>query len=230
MLPLRDDIPADRFPAVTVSLIIANVLVFMHELRLGDQIEAAIFNYALIPARYAGGESFSPVPFLTSMFLHGGWIHLIGNMWTLWIFGDNVEDRLGHGRFLLLYLIGGFAAGLLHVLASYNSPVPTIGASGAVAAVMGSYFRFYPHARVHTVIPPFFLGPIFELPAVVFLGWWLLLQFFNGSLSLGGPKDAGGVAWWAHVGGFVFGMAVSLFAAKRARRPPPIPDEREDLF
>jgi membrane associated rhomboid family serine protease len=129
-----------------------------------------------------------------------------------------------------LYLIGGFAAGLLHVLASYNSPVPTIGASGAVAAVMGSYFRFYPHARVHTVIPPFFLGPIFELPAVVFLGWWLLLQFFNGSLSLGGPKDAGGVAWWAHVGGFVFGMAVSLFAAKRARRPPPIPDEREDLF
>ena len=227
MLPLRDDIPSQRYPVVTISLIIVNVLVFLRELRLGPDLESMLLDYALIPARYSRPE-FSLnllIPFFSSMFLHGGWIHLIGNMWTLWIFGDNVEDRLGHGRYLLLYLAGGLAAGLLHVFTNSGSGLPTIGASGAVAGVMGSYFRFFPHARVETVIPPFFLGPIFELPAVVFLGWWLLLQFFNGSLSLVGPRDVGGVAWWAHVGGFVFGMSVSLFAARRAR---PRRRDRED--
>jgi membrane associated rhomboid family serine protease len=224
MLPLRDDIPSRTFPGVTVLIIIVNVVAFLNEMRLGEYLEDFLMDYALVPIRYTDGSvaaHFSlfeqAVPFLTSMFLHGGWIHLIGNMWTLWIFGDNVEDRLGHGRYLGLYLLGGFAAGAVHIFTNGNSEIPTLGASGAVAAVMGSYFRFYPHAKVETVIPPLFFGPVFELPAVMFLGWWFLLQFFNGSLSLAGPRDVGGVAWWAHVGGFVFGMVVSLFAA---RHPP----------
>jgi len=219
MLPLRDDIPSQRYPIVTISLIVVNVLVFLRELRLGPDLEAMLTDYALIPANYSnGGPSLALfVPFFSSMFLHGGWIHLIGNMWTLWIFGDNVEDRLGHGRYLLLYLVAGLAAGLLHVFTNFGSTLPTIGASGAVAGVMGSYFRFYPHAHVETIIPPFFLGPIFQLPAVVFLGWWLLLQFFNGSLSLVNSREAGGVAWWAHVGGFLFGIGVSLLAPRKAR-------------
>lgn len=156
----------------------------------------------------------------SSMFLHGGWLHLLGNMWILWIFGDNVEDRLGRARFLGLYLASGLAAAFLHVLTNPSSPVPTVGASGAIAGVMGAYFRFFPHARVETIVPPFFLGPVFDFPAVFFLGWWFFLQFFNGAMSLGaaGPGFSG-IAWWAHVGGFVFGFAVSL-TARRLRVPP----------
>jgi membrane associated rhomboid family serine protease len=131
---------------------------------------------------------------------------LLGNLWTLWIFGDNVEDRLGRFRFLSLYLLGGVVAALVHIYTNASSAVPTIGASGDIAAFMGAYFRMYPHARVLMVIPPFFLGPFFVVPAVMFLGWWFILQFFNGALSLvGSPSQAGGIAWWAHIGGFVFG-------------------------
>jgi membrane associated rhomboid family serine protease len=215
MLPLRDDIPSNRFPLVTVALIVVNAFVFIQELSLGPRLEETFFRWALVPARYTDGSALRELsllglvgPFFSSMFLHGGWIHLIGNMWTLWIFGDNVEDRVGHGKFLLLYLLSGIAAGALHIATNSSSAIPTIGASGAVAGVMGAYLRFFPHARVHTVIPPFVWGPIFDLPAVVFLGWWLLLQFFNGALSLVGQGDYGGVAWWAHVGGFIFGMLV----------------------
>lgn len=218
MLPLRDDIPASRFPVVTVALIVINTIVFL----LVPQAEESLRNWALIPVKYTQYRSeFSllalGVPFISSMFLHAGWLHLIGNMWTLWIFGDNVEDRLGHGRFLLLYLLSGIAAGLLHIFTNAQSPVPTIGASGAVAGVMGAYLRYFPHARVHTVIPPFIWGPIFDLPAVVFLGWWILLQLFSGALTLvAGQRDVGGVAWWAHVGGFIFGAII----AGSKRRPP----------
>jgi membrane associated rhomboid family serine protease len=136
-------------------------------------------------------------------------------MWTLWIFGDNVEDHLGRGRFIVLYLVGGLMAGLVHVYTNAGSMLPTIGASGAVAAVMGAYFRFFPRARIEMIIPPLFF--IFEVPALFFLGWWFLLQFFNGTLTLlGGRGDFGGVAWWAHVGGFIFGfLAVSGFIGRR---------------
>ena len=221
MLPLRDDIPSSRFPIVTVTLVVLNAIVFIQELMMGPHLEEALFNWALVPARYTGGGGeFSllglAVPFFSSMFLHGGWIHLIGNMWILWIFGDNVEDRLGHGKFLLLYLFSGLAAGVLHIVTNADSVVPTIGASGAVAGVMGAYLRYFPHARVHTVIPPFIWGPIFDLPAVLFLGWWLLLQFFNGAMSLAARGDYGGVAWWAHVGGFIFGM---IAAGRKKARP-----------
>src|SRR5213078_1252680 len=168
-----------------LAIIAVNTLVFLWQLQLGPRrLEQAFVELAIIPIRYSNPDiahffSFGEQirPFFSSMFLHGGWLHLIGNMWTLWIFGDNVEDRLGRGRYIALYLCGGFAAGIVHVLTNFHSEMPTIGASGAVAAVMGSYFRFYPHARVETIIPPFFFGPIFQLPAVVFLGWWFLLQF-----------------------------------------------------
>ena len=222
MLPLRDDIPASRFPAATLGIIAINVVVFLHEMRLGPDLEDFLTSYAVIPARYTRSDvaalfTFSQqvFAFFSSMFLHGGWIHLLGNMWTLWIFGDNVEDRLGRTNYVILYLAGGVAAALLHIFTNAGSPVPTIGASGAIACIMGAYFRFFPHARVETIIPPLFLGPVFELPAVAFLGWWFFLQFFNGALSLGARGQGfSGIAWWAHVGGFAFGFLVSLFARR----------------
>lgn len=222
MLPLRDNIPSSRFPIVTLGLILLNVVIFIHELKLRSGLGEFLLQAGIIPVRYTVPEvarQFSlreqAFPFITTMFLHGGWIHLIGNMWTLWIFGDNVEDRLGRARYLGLYLAGGISASLVHIFTNPGSLVPTIGASGAIAGVMGAYFRFYPYARVETVIPPFFFGPIFRLPAVLFLGWWFLLQFFNGALTLGARGQGfSGVAWWAHVGGFVFGVAVCLLASK----------------
>jgi membrane associated rhomboid family serine protease len=217
MLPIRDDIPSRRFPAATLWLIGLNVLVFLWELGLGWQLPEALLFLGLVPVRYTApdlapqftwGEQ--ALPFLTSMFLHGGWAHLLGNAWTLWVFGNSVEDRLGRLRYLALYFFGGLAAALLHIFTNVGSVVPAIGASGAIAAVMGAYFRLYPHARIRLVIPPFFLGPYFVLPAVMFIGWWFILQFFNGTLSLlGDAVQADGVAWWAHVGGFIFGAMLS---------------------
>lgn len=225
MIPLRDRNPSASFPVVTLALIAVNILVFLWELNLGPRLDRALVWLAIIPVRYSVPElarHFSLPdqlsPFLTSMFLHGGWVHLIGNMWILWIFGDNVEDRLGRMRYLALYLLSGVAAALVHITTNLGSGTPTIGASGAVAGVMGAYFRFYPKARVVTIIPPFFLGPFFELPAVLFLGWWFFIQFFNGALSLsGGERGLGGIAWWAHVGGFVFALGLSLLMPSRKR-------------
>jgi membrane associated rhomboid family serine protease len=226
MFPIRDDIPSSRFPAVTLGIIVVNVLVFFRELSVGPNLEDLLVQYAVIPARYTVPDvaQLFTVPqqifaLFSSMFLHGGWIHLLGNMWSLWIFGDNVEDRLGRTRYLGLYLASGMAAALLHIYTNAGSVVPTIGASGAIAGIMGAYFRFYPHARIETLVPPFVFGPFFVLPAVLFLGWWFVLQFFNGALSLG-AKGAGfgGVAWWAHVGGFLFGFVMCLLA-KRALVP-----------
>jgi membrane associated rhomboid family serine protease len=233
VLPLHDDIPARRFPAVTVGLIALNVLLFLWELQLGPRAEQALLQFTLIPVRYtdpAIASHFSwfeqLLPFLSSMFLHGGWLHLLGNLWILWIFGDNVEDRLGQGRYLLLYLSGGIAAAVLHIVTNLSSHVPTLGASGAIAAVMGAYFRFFPHARVIVVIPPFIFGPYLNLPAVMFLGFWFLLQLLSGTLELGRVGNVGGVAWWAHVGGFLFGAGICLFA----RRIPPVLERNRDAW
>jgi hypothetical protein len=228
MLPLRDNIPSSRFPLVTLGIIVANVFVFLYELRLGSRLEPFLYQFGVIPVRYSRPEiaQFFTIPeqafsFFSSMFLHGGWIHLLGNLWTLWIFGDNVEDRLGRARYVGLYLAAGLAAALLHIATNPGSPVPTIGASGAIAGVMGAYFRFFPFARVETLVPPFFFGPTFVLPAAVFLGWWFLLQFFNGTLALGARGQGfSGVAWWAHVGGFIFGFGICLLATRRSRAPP----------
>lgn len=229
MLPLRDDIPSAKFPGATLTIIVINVLVFLHELKLGSHLEDLLTSFAVIPVVYTNPDighfytlSQKIFAFFSSMFLHGGWVHLLGNMWFLWIFGDNVEDRLGRTRYICLYLAGGIAAALMHIFTNANSQVPTIGASGAIAAVMGAYFRFYPSARVETLVPPFFFGPTFVLPAVLFLGGWFLLQFFNGAMSLGARGHGfNGVAWWAHVGGFAFGFLICLFA-QRQRVPPRI--------
>jgi rhomboid family protein len=224
MIPLRDNIPSRRFPGVTLGIIIVNVLIFFQEVRLGPYVQDVMFTWGIVPTHYTGAAeglrlAGKVLPLFTSMFLHGGWVHLIGNMWVLWIFGDNVEDRLGHFRYLGFYLLSGLAAAFLHIFTNLHSEMPTIGASGAIAGVMGAYFRFYPSARVETIIPPFFFGPFFNLPAVLFLGFWFLLQFYNGALSLGARGQTfGGVAWWAHVGGFVFGLVIALFAGRTPER------------
>jgi len=225
MFPLRDSIRSRTFPLVTFVLITVNVVMFIWELMLGRHLDQALIRLSIIPVRYtipdvAALHSLGELvlPFFSSMFLHGGWVHLLGNMWVLWIFGDNVEERLGRLRYLTLYFLGGFVAALMHIFTNPTSGIPTIGASGAVACVMGVYFRFYPLARVEVVIPPLFFGPTVVLPAVLFLGFWFVLQFYSGTLSLLAPMAFGGVAWWAHVGGFLFGAFVAETAQPRHRR------------
>ena len=204
MIPLRDIIPSRTTPYVTISLISLNVLVFLYELSLGRAVDAFTLYWGLVPA------AFSWVTVFTSMFLHGGLLHVAGNMLYLWIFGDNVEDRMGHGRFLVFYLLCGVAAALAQTITTPDSVVPMVGASGAIAGVMGAYFVLYPKSRIVTLIPLFFFFQVIEVPAILFLGIWFLMQFLSGVGSIvttagGGP--AGGVAFWAHVAGFVAGIS-----------------------
>src|SRR5262245_47468891 len=213
MIPFRDNIPSRSFPIITVSIILLNVLVFLYELSLGRYLEPFLFHYGVIPAAvFAWPNSDLPVsavalPFLTSMFLHGGWMHLIGNMWYLWIFGDNVEDRLGHFTYLVFYLLCGVGAGIVHTVLNIDTIIPSIGASGAIAGVLVAYFLSYPGARVSTLVPIFIFIQIIEIPALIVLGFWFVMQFFYGTATLAAASaDSGGVAWWAHVGGFVIGM------------------------
>jgi membrane associated rhomboid family serine protease len=220
-------------PVVTRALILVNVVVFFFELALPESLlESVFYLFGLVPARFTQPEWAAwiglPVdsywPFLTHQFLHGGWLHIIGNMWMLWIFGDNVEDRMGPGRFLTFYLLCGFAAGATHMLTNPDSTVPSVGASGAIAGVLGAYFLLYPMARVLVLLPILFLPFFFEVPAVVFLGVWFFIQLFSGTLALAGPEQVGGIAWWAHIGGFVAGMLMrGLFVRRRIR--PLQPDE-----
>jgi len=202
---------------MSYSIIGLNILIFFMELSTGSHLPEFITSFGFIPARFFALLETHPekylslyLPFLTTMFLHGGWLHLIANMWTLFIFGDNVEDRLGHFRFLLFYLASGVAGSLLHAFLSPNSWVPVVGASGAIAGVMGAYFLLFRHSMVLIFIPFFILAPIVEVPAYVFLGVWFVLQFFSGTFSILGPRVAqgGGVAFWAHVGGFVAGFCL----------------------
>jgi rhomboid family protein len=211
MFPLRDENPSRSAPVVTRVLIGLNTLVFIYELTLGRALTPFVLTWAMVPARLTlaaryGEESVARpgLTILTSMFLHGGWLHLIGNMWYLWIFGDNVEDRLGRFRYLLFYLAAGVVAALLHYAINPDSEAPTVGASGAIAGVLGAYLAAYPRARVITLVPPFF--QVMALPAALVLGFWFVMQFFSGALSLGFGGSGGGVAWWAHVGGFAFGI------------------------
>jgi membrane associated rhomboid family serine protease len=210
MFPLRDVIPSRTFPGVVIVLITLNALAFFFEQSLTDrELRMFLLTWGLIP------RDFDMVTVFSSMFLHGSWMHIIGNMVFLWIFGDNIEDRMGHGRFIVFYLLCGTIAGFAHVLSEPGSPVPTIGASGAVAAVMGAYFVLYPHSRVLTVVFIFLFIDVVEVPAVLFLGLWFLMQLFNGvgALLSAGGQMAGGIAFWAHVAGFVSGMVlVKAFA------------------
>ncbi|MFQ5668901.1 MAG: rhomboid family intramembrane serine protease [Acidobacteriota bacterium] len=225
MFPLRDTIPSRHLPLATWSLIVANLVIFTQELLLPPrQIQALFTFYGVVPARYMhpgaladpGWAGSGWLPFFTSMFLHAGWLHVLSNMWVLWIFGDNVEDRMGPMRFSLFYVCSGLIAGLVHMVTNAGSAVPTVGASGAIAGVMGAYLLLFPSARVIALIP-FFFWPLFlEVPAVVFMLVWFAMQFSSGLLALG--QAAGGVAWWAHVGGFLGGMIFCpLFL--RPRRP-----------
>src|SRR5262245_41436261 len=213
MIPLRDVIPSRTAPLVTIALIVVNVLVFLYEMSLGRGAEAFMLRWGLVPA------AFSWVTVITSMFLHGGLLHVGGNMLYLWIFGDNVEDRMGHGRFLAFYLLCGTAAALAQTMATPNSDVPMVGASGAVAGVMGAYFVLYPKSRVVTLVPLFFVFQIIEVPAIVFLGIWFVMQFFSGLLttSAAGGGDLGGIAFWAHVAGFVAGL-IGVVVFRRPER------------
>jgi len=214
MIPLRDTIKSRTVPYVNYLLIGVSVLVFFLELSLGPRINAFVNTYGVIPARvgaavFEGHVSLGALlPLFTSMFLHGGWMHLIGNMLYLYIFGDNVEDRLGHGAYLLFYLLAGIGAAIVEVYFQQNSIVPLVGASGAIAGVLGAYFILYPRARVLTIVPLLFLFPVVEVSAFFFLGFWFVMQFFQGTMSYGSDATSGGVAWWAHTGGFVAGAVM----------------------
>jgi len=223
MFPIRDDAPHYTTPWVTYFLIALNTLVFLFELALGPHgLNAFLFSFGLVPAHltaslHAGTYAAALLPVLTSMFLHAGWLHIIFNMWWLWIFGDNVEDWLGHFPYLLFYLLSGLGASLVHILFNLGSQVPSVGASGAIAGVMGAYFVLFPSARVLTFIFVFFTW----LPAWLILGYWFVLQFLSGaatSLAASGQGSSGGVAVWAHVGGFLTGVAMIKLFPRRAPR------------
>ncbi len=234
MLPIGDTIPRRSPPITTWFIILANAFVFLLELMLPENaLKECFYLFGIVPARFTHPEWATLVglpiddfwPLLTSMFLHGGWLHIIGNMWTLWIFGDNVEDRMGHFRFLIFYLLCGFAAGIVHIYTNANSTIPTVGASGAIAGVMGAYFYLFPRARVVVMIPVFIFPFFFEMPAVLYLGVWALTQVFSGTLALATSSEVGGIAWWAHVGGFVTGMLLQLIFVKRGDYRPRFRDE-----
>ncbi len=227
MIPLRDENPSSKVPVVTRLLIAINVVMFAYEIWLGPALRPFILEWGLRPARLTlalryGEESLlAPgLTLVTSMFLHGGWAHLIGNMWYLWIFGDNVEDRLGHARYLLFYFAAGVAAALVQAAITPMSRLPTVGASGAIAGVLGAYAVAFPRARVITLVPVFFFIQIMALPALVVLGLWFVLQFFSGALVLAsaGTPGGGGIAFWAHIGGFAFGVLVMLARGRGGAR------------
>ncbi|MBN2554911.1 MAG: rhomboid family intramembrane serine protease [Anaerolineales bacterium] len=227
MFPLRDTIRAKSFPGITYGLIGINVLVFLLESRIGEHaLTTWLSTFALMPARLSLANPASWLTLITSTFLHGSWFHLLSNIWMLHIFGDNVEDRMGSGRYLAFYLLAGVVSGLAHALFSAYGNLPTIGASGAIAGVMGAYILFYPRGRVVTFIPGlFFLPWVIEVQAALFLGIWFLLQLSNGLMSIGMVDVAqfSGVAWWAHIGGFVFGMiGTKIFAGGKGSDPEPM--------
>jgi membrane associated rhomboid family serine protease len=210
---------------MTWGIVGANALVFFLELRLPrEALQGLFFHFGTVPARYLGGPEGGGGghywSFVTGMFLHAGWLHVITNMWALWIFGDNVEDRMGPVRFLVFYLLCGVLAAVAHTVTNPGSTVPAVGASGAIAGVMGAYLLLYPLARVVTLIPVFFWPIFIEIPAFVYLGIWFFTQFYSGSLALGSPEAAGGIAWWAHVGGFVAGLVLLVGFLRRNRGAP----------
>lgn len=215
MIPLRDSVKSRKFPIVNTIIIVVNILIFFYEVSLGREIHRFIFEYGLIPSTVT---SFSGMgvddrlsPFLTSMFLHGSWFHIIGNMLFLYIFGDNVEDRMGHVKYLLFYLLCGFGAAILQILTSFKSTVPMIGASGAISGVLGAYLLLYPRAKILTLVPIFFFVQLMYIPATVFILIWFFIQFISGVGTLGSAASSGGIAFWAHIGGFVVGLVIAKF-------------------
>lgn len=224
MIPIKNLKPRTTVPLMTLSLIIANFLVFFYQIILPPRmLDAFMMTYALVPARIPlalAGNHFTLqqafVPFFTSMFLHAGWMHIIGNMWFLWLFGGNVEDRLGHLPYLGFYFVCGLGAGVAQTIFSWNSAIPSLGASGAIAGVLGAYVVFFPSSRILTLVPLVIWWFFARLPAILFIGLWFAVQFLSGVSSLGNAAS-GGVAWWAHVGGFLLG--VILVWGMRRKQP-----------
>jgi len=221
MFPLRDTIRSKSFPVVNVCIIVVNILIFIYESLLGKHAEAFIYEFGLTPVRFYWGLRHdlidAMVPVFTSMFLHGGWFHVLGNMWFLYIFGDNVEDRCGHFGYLIFYLLCGIGAALSQTFLFPRSTLPMVGASGAIAGVLGAYFLLFPSSRILTLVPIFIFLQVMEIPAVIFLIFWFVIQFIQGTMT---PSQLqGGVAWWAHIGGFIFGMALIFFFRKQEKRP-----------
>ena len=216
MIPLKDETPRRSFPFVTVLLIVVNIIVFAHQVMLGPAGGEAFVNlYGLVPWKIQlalAGHRFTMeqalLPLITCMFLHGGFLHIIGNMWFLWIFGANVEDRLGPVGYLVFYFICGIGSGLVQVIFTWGSHVPSIGASGAISGVLGAYIVLFPTSRILTLVPLFIIWFTWKIPAVIFIGLWFVMQFLSGLSSLGGAST-GGIAVWAHVGGFLLGVLIA---------------------
>lgn len=231
MIPLKCMIPLRSVPFITIALIIANFIVFFHQLTLGPHAaDAFIMAYGLVPAKFSLALSGSAhytladamVPLFTCMFLHGGWMHIIGNMWFLWIFGANVEDRLGPVVYLFFYLVCGVASSVAQMAFSWGSRVPSIGASGAISGVLGAFLVYFTWARILALVPLFIIFFTVRVPAMIFIGLWFLIQFFSGVSALQMSRgNMGGVAWWAHIGGFVFGVIVASMLGAAIRRSPP---------
>ncbi len=220
MFPIRDSNRTSRFPVMNWLLILANALVFFYEISLGEgQLNEFIHEFAMMPAKLQSDPQTFAFTVFSSMFMHAGWFHFLSNVWILHIFGDNVEDRMGPIRYLVFYLLGGVAAALLETYVSPGSQIPVLGASGAIAGVLGGYVLLFPGARVRTAVFLIFIS-IMDLPAVIFIGFWFVSQLFSGLASIGATATAG-VAWWAHIGGFAMGLLLcGLFA--RRQRPAPI--------
>jgi len=230
VFPIRDNIPSRHLPIVTWLVILVNAGLFVLELGCPQSaLEQVFYLFGIVPRRYTDPEWAAAVgfaynnywnywPFVTHQFLHAGWLHILSNMWILWIFGDNVEDRMGPVRFLVFYLICGVGAGVVHLLTNPSSVVPTIGASGAISGVLGAYLLLFPYARVLVMVPLLFWPFFFVMPAFFYLVLWFFMQFFSGSLALASPSSGGGVAWWAHVGGFLLGLICCRFFVPSARR------------
>jgi membrane associated rhomboid family serine protease len=224
MFPIRDTVPNRSFPSTTWLIIILCGVVFLFETTLRQKtLEKFIVFFGIVPAEYTnhhlhGLPLIDYISFLTTMFLHGGWLHFLGNMWFLKIFGSKVEDRMGHSRFLIFYLLSGISASLFYIYFSPRSSMPVIGASGAIAGVMGAYYVMFPRAKILTVIPIFIFPLFIEVSAFFFLGWWFLLQLFSGTVTMVLPKTGGGVAWWGHIGGFIAGIVLVFFFRKSPRK------------
>jgi len=208
VFPIGDDqVKGGAFPFVSYAFIALNVLVFFYEVSLGPELEKFIFEYGSIPKETMNGQDLFSL--FTSMFLHGGWMHLIGNMLFLWVFADNIEQIIGNIPFVIFYILGGLAAHAAHIMADMDSMIPTVGASGSISAVLGAYLVMFPSSKIKILVVMFFRS--FRVPALLFLGFWIVQQLFSGFASLGpDTAETGGVAWWAHIGGFVFGVAVGF--------------------
>jgi len=228
VIPLQDLTPRRSFPTVTLLLILANTLVFLYQISLPPHAaDAFITTYGAVPYKIQmalAGRHYTLqealLPLFTCMFLHGGWLHIIGNMWFLWIFGANVEDRMGPVAYLLFYLVCGIGSSIAQTLFSWGSHLPSIGASGAISGILGAYIVFFPSSRILTLVPLFIIWFTWQIPALLFIGLWFLLQFMSGIGSLNNPRAAslGGVAWWAHVGGFLTGMLLAWVIKPAERR------------